>query len=745
MASRDLQIILVLAIPAVALFAGCGGSESTGPGPGPAPTRSISIAAGDNQTARIGSAVLILPAVVVRDGNNQPVTGFNVTFAVETGGGSVTGATATTNASGVATVGNWTLGSSAGTNTLTATATGATGSPVRFTATARLPYWTVMVFMAADNNLATSGIDDIDEMEAAGFDPEVQVVVQAEFSPTYLSLEGCNAACFNRPNFNTFRYFFNGQGASVPGPNGTTIDIGNRNMIDHAQIHEFITWTKQNYPAQRYGLVLWNHGGGYIGLLQDLTSAGEGLMSIGDLPSALSGVGPIDVIDFDMCLMGGYETLAKLTGLTSFAVFSEEVEPGAGNPYRQILDGIQVNPNVDGRTVAGIVVDQFDASYQGSRASTTKSAYDLAQFAAFESALNTLAGTLRTNLATLATAIAQAAASGQAYEYPFLKDLVNLLDSLRVRTSDPTLLSQIDAVRAQTTSSFRVRSRFHNAAAFGANDVSRSNGLSVLMPSGGTQDRLPDVGPGSFGAYQTLYSGKAWTLFLADWLASQSTVAYRDQGNARFEGYLVWEQALVSRNGDVDIWILEPSGDLFIPYLGSVTPNGTLTNDSYYNFTYYEGYLTNRFVQVGTYKFYANLWTDPQDYRPLFDIQYRFDQVSPFISLYAPNYPRLSLQVSWLNDPSPTFAEADAGAYSDLQLAAVLDITAAAAATVSATTAAPAGAVAPAVTSAAAPELTSAQLATVQRLHAEGRVKSGSAQRRSVPSGLVPPPSSERP
>lgn len=74
--------------------------------------------------------------------------------------------------------------------------------------------------------------------------------------------------------------------------------------------------------------------------MQDQTSAGSSLMSIGQLPAALSGVGSIDVIDFDMCLMGGYETLAMLHGLASYAVFSEELEPGEGNPHRQILDGI---------------------------------------------------------------------------------------------------------------------------------------------------------------------------------------------------------------------------------------------------------------------------------------------------------------------------------------------------------------------------------------------------------------------
>jgi Bacterial Ig-like domain (group 1) len=60
------------------------------------------------------------PSVIVRDQAGQPVAGARVTFSVETGGGTVTGGNATTDASGIATVGSWTLGPSSGSNTLVA-------------------------------------------------------------------------------------------------------------------------------------------------------------------------------------------------------------------------------------------------------------------------------------------------------------------------------------------------------------------------------------------------------------------------------------------------------------------------------------------------------------------------------------------------------------------------------------------------------------------------------------------------
>jgi hypothetical protein len=95
---------------------------------------SLTKVAGDNQTAAAATAVSVAPAVAVKDANGNLKSGTTVTFVVASGGGSITGGTTTSNDSGIATVGSWMLGSTAGTNTITASATGV--SPVTFTATA---------------------------------------------------------------------------------------------------------------------------------------------------------------------------------------------------------------------------------------------------------------------------------------------------------------------------------------------------------------------------------------------------------------------------------------------------------------------------------------------------------------------------------------------------------------------------------------------------------------------------------
>jgi len=84
-----------------------------------------------------GGAASPAPAVIVEDAGGHPVAGVTVIFSVTSGGGTVTGETQVTDASGVATVGGWTLGTDGTqTNTLTATAqaTGVSGNPVTFTA-----------------------------------------------------------------------------------------------------------------------------------------------------------------------------------------------------------------------------------------------------------------------------------------------------------------------------------------------------------------------------------------------------------------------------------------------------------------------------------------------------------------------------------------------------------------------------------------------------------------------------------
>jgi alpha-tubulin suppressor-like RCC1 family protein len=97
------------------------------------PPANIALVSGNNQSALPGQALAAPLVVRVTDGAGNLVAGAAVSFAVTAGGGSVSPATATTNAAGTASAA-WTLGL-AGTQSVTATLTGVPGQVVSFTAT----------------------------------------------------------------------------------------------------------------------------------------------------------------------------------------------------------------------------------------------------------------------------------------------------------------------------------------------------------------------------------------------------------------------------------------------------------------------------------------------------------------------------------------------------------------------------------------------------------------------------------
>lgn len=141
--SRRLAILVTLALVALAAagasFSNASfnttSSVSVQASSSPVTMDTLAVNAGNSQSTTVGLAVPVAPSVKVTDKNNNPVSGIAVTFAVASGGGSATSVNATTNASGIASVGSWTLGTTKGTNTLTASAPGLLGSPVTFTAT----------------------------------------------------------------------------------------------------------------------------------------------------------------------------------------------------------------------------------------------------------------------------------------------------------------------------------------------------------------------------------------------------------------------------------------------------------------------------------------------------------------------------------------------------------------------------------------------------------------------------------
>ena len=138
LAKAGTQRLVSLLLPRnlYALHLGVGGSTCCFSQIGWALPSTMTLQAGDGQTAVSGTAVAIPPAVVLRDSGGGPIPGEKVTFSVAAGGGTVNAATVTTALKTGTAATAWTLGTADGTsNTLTAASAGAVGSPITFHAT----------------------------------------------------------------------------------------------------------------------------------------------------------------------------------------------------------------------------------------------------------------------------------------------------------------------------------------------------------------------------------------------------------------------------------------------------------------------------------------------------------------------------------------------------------------------------------------------------------------------------------
>lgn len=183
--------------------------------------------------------------------------------------------------------------------------------------------WTILQYSAADNNLESFMLDDIDEMERVGSDANTNLVVQVDTGKQ-------------------MRRILLQQDANKGIASPSVEESGPINMSDSRTLADFIEWGVKNYPAEHYMLVISDHGDGYRGAVQDQSHGGW--MSLKEIHKGLSdaeaktGV-KLDILGFDACNMGSTEVAYELKDRASYLIASEKTEGGAGWSYDQWLSG----------------------------------------------------------------------------------------------------------------------------------------------------------------------------------------------------------------------------------------------------------------------------------------------------------------------------------------------------------------------------------------------------------------------
>lgn len=300
----------------------------------------------------------------------------------------------------------------------------------------RLRRWTVMVYLAGDNDLEVYGVKDLGEMKAVGSTDEVAVVAQFDQMSDQV----------------TRRYYLT---ADQNLDTDCGVQLPEVNTGDPEALIDFITWAYHSYPAARYALVLWNHGTGWkdediyraarrrgvadkvtrgqvrglasgkasralfattLERLVDEAAQTERAILFDDssadfldnselrrvLREAVHHIGcPLDLLGFDACLMNMLEVDYQIRDMCRLVVGSQETEPGDGWPYDAILARLVEDPDMTSEELGRVIVEAYVSFYQSHypRLPVTQSAVSLADIEAVAETVNVLAHALMGSLA----------------------------------------------------------------------------------------------------------------------------------------------------------------------------------------------------------------------------------------------------------------------------------------------------------------------------------------------------------
>lgn len=293
--------------------------------------------------------------------------------------------------------------------------------------------WTVMIYLAADNNLEPNSIINLMEMAAVGSTPDVNIVAQITRPPDYKGFYGewggtrrflvtksdggVSSGDFeiSPTRFGDFITKFSAdQGISddqvnqlkrapkaeqeqvalrlsvptietqtplTPLQLQNTQDLGAQvNSGDGTTLADFGTWAVQNYPADHYGLVMWDHGGGWSMIASDDTLAPGGI-HMPDFQKALDTITKaanqkFDFIGFDACLMAQLAVSMTIEPYANYQIAAEELVPGFGWDYTPPLAALVANPALAVPDLGKSEVDAFDTLYSTTEQRAAES-YDM--------------------------------------------------------------------------------------------------------------------------------------------------------------------------------------------------------------------------------------------------------------------------------------------------------------------------------------------------------------------------------
>ena len=257
-----------------------------------------------------------------------------------------------------------------------------------------------------------------------------------------------------------------------------------RSMGEAETLSAFLRFGVERHPADSYGLILWDHGGGpMVGFGVDDLHLGDGLTLI-ELRQAMEN-SPfnngtrLEWLAFDACLMASVEVASMMAPHARYMIASEETLPGQGFDYGFL--GLVGRNGLSGDAVAKEIIDYTAGFYQYAmernpkyKPQVTLSLLDLDRIAPVEQAVDSLFSDLLHGM-----------------EVEVYSDLARSRDASKVYGETATTshfdLIDLNDLAGQMANKYpreagTVQQAIGNAVLYNYSNVPRSAGLALYFP-----------------------------------------------------------------------------------------------------------------------------------------------------------------------------------------------------------------------------------------------------------------------
>ena len=266
--------------------------------------------------------------------------------------------------------------------------------------------WTVVVYMAADNDLESAAIKDINEMESVNYEGmPISVLALIDRSPGYDQTNGnwTDTRLYEIAS-DTTNTTINSRRISCARLGLTTKDETELDMADPLNLSYLLSFAKEEYSADEYALIFWGHGSGWRGSADTGSSKVEPVkavsvddtsgtcMPIAKAESAIGDKG-FSTIAFDTCFASLLEIAFEFRSSAHWLLGSEGATSSDGWDYASLFSTF-------GET--GFT----EADFRASVISQFKNCYSVTPNASISAIDLSKAGTLKVSFDAFASAVA---------------------------------------------------------------------------------------------------------------------------------------------------------------------------------------------------------------------------------------------------------------------------------------------------------------------------------------------------